>query len=228
MCVAIIPARGGSKRVPRKNVVEVGGRPMLTHPIGAARESALFDTVYVSTEDAEIAAVVRDAGATVIARPAEIAQDRSTVVQVCLHALDEIEQTMGPVAVFCCIYATAIFVTADDLRDSQAQLDQEPVADVVMGVSEYGKHPVQALKQEGAYATRMWPEYDGLQSQSYPHLVASNGTLYWSRTDAFRETRSFYAKRLKVYEIPRWRAVDIDTPDDLELARYLMNRKRDG
>ena len=98
--------------MPRKNVVEVGGRPMLTHPIGAARESALFDTVYVSTEDAEIAAVVREAGATVIARPAEIAQDRSTVVQVCLHALDEIERTTGPVAVFCCIYATAIFVTA--------------------------------------------------------------------------------------------------------------------
>ena len=222
MRAAIIPARGGSKRVPRKNVAEIGGRPMLAHPICCAIESGLFDAVYVSTEDAEIAEVARQWNASLIERSPEIAQDRSTVVQVCLHALDEMERRKRPVDLFCCIYATAIFIEPDDLRNSLAMIEDEPECDVVMGVSEYDIHPVKALKREGGYWTRMWPEYGRMQSQFYPNLVASNGTFYWARTETFRADPTFYAKRLKCYEIPRSRAVDIDTLDDLKFACHLM------
>jgi N-acylneuraminate cytidylyltransferase len=218
--VAIIPARGGSKRLPRKNVLEVAGRPMLAYPIFCALESELFDAVLVSTDDEEIAELARRAGASVIDRPAELAVDRSTVVQVCLHALEVIDGRLP--GVFCCIYATAIFLTPKHLRASGKLLDAAPPADVVMGVSEYHIHPVLALKEGDGYLTRMWPEYSGVQSQFYPCLVASNGTLYWARTDAFRRERTFYANRLRGYLIPRHEAVDIDTSEDLELARRMM------
>lgn len=223
MRVAIIPARGGSKRMPRKNLVDIGGQPMLTHPISCARDSRLFDEICVSTEDDEIAEVARHWNASVIARPRDLAGDRSTVVQVCLHVLDALAEQGVMVDIFCCIYATAAFITPEDLSASLRLLDDDPKGDVVMGTSVYETHPVKALKREGGYWARMWPEFGGTQSQFYPRLVASNGTLYWARTAAFRAQRTFYVERLKCYDLPRSRAVDIDTPEDLALARRQMH-----
>lgn len=194
---------------------------MLTYPIRTAAESGLFESVVVSTEDAEIAELADAAGARVLARPDDLAQDRSTVVQVCLHALDALEAEGNAVEEFCCIYATAIFLTVDDLRRSYELLHKPPMADFVMGVSEYDLHPVQALKETNGFLEPMWPEYRGLQSQFYPKLVASNGTLYWAKAGAFRQSRSFYGTRLKGYEIARSQIINIDTPDDLKRARLL-------
>ena len=223
MRIAIIPARGGSKRVPRKNVIELGKQPMLTYSIQCALESDIFDDVYVSTEDAEIAEIARQWGAAVIDRPQELATDESTVAQVCAHALDALAQRSIQIEIFCCIYATAAFITPADLSASLAMVDEEPKADVVMGVSTYDIHPVKALTRNGGYWKRMWPEYEGQKSQNYPYLVASNGTLYWARAAAFRAQQKFYVERLKCFEIPSSRAVDIDTPEDLKRARHLMD-----
>jgi pseudaminic acid cytidylyltransferase len=225
MRIAIIPARGGSKRVPRKNMLDVGGRPMVTYPIHCALQSELFDEVYVSTEDDEIAEIARLAKASVIDRPADIAQDRSTVVEVCTHALDTLDARDVSVELFCCIYATAIFITPEDLRASLSMLSEEPEADVVMGVSEFAINPVKALKRDGVFWSHMWPEFTNMKSQLHPHLVASNGTLYWARTTPFRTQATFYADRLKCYELPDERAVDIDTEVDLARARRLMDLK---
>jgi pseudaminic acid cytidylyltransferase len=222
--IAIIPARGGSKRLPRKNIVQITGKPILTYPVKAALDSELFNEVIVSSEDEKILEIARQVGARAILRPRELAQDHSTVVEVCLHIIDEFARQKKMVSEFCCIYATALFLTVTDLRDSFRLLTSPPPSDFVMGVSHYDLHPVQALKRKGEYLTSMWPEYKGLQSQFYPDLVASNGTLYWARVEAFRKTRSFYGDRLKGYEIPRGRAVDIDTPEDLELARQLAEQ----
>ena len=109
------------------------------------------------------------------------------------------------------------------LSASLAMVDEEPKADVVMGVSTYDIHPVKALTRNGGYWKRMWPEYEGRKSQNYPYLVASNGTLYWARAVAFRAQQKFYVERLKCFEIPSSRAVDIDTPEDLKRARHLMD-----
>lgn len=220
--IAIIPARGGSKRVSRKNIVEICGRPTLSYAVECARRSELFEEVYVSTDDAEIARVAEEWHAAVIDRPSRIAQDRSTVVEVCLHALDEISGRDGSIEGFCCIYPTAIFITPEDLRASLVMLDEEPQADVVMAVSPFDFHPVQALRQNGGFWTQMWPEFHNIQSQFYPYLVASNGTLYWARSSVFRFERTFYVKRLKCYEMSPLRVVDIDTLEDLERARRMM------
>ena len=214
--VALIPARGGSKRLPRKNILELGGLPMLAHPLRAARASGLFDAVYVSTEDAEIAAVARAHGAEVIERPANIAGDRATVVQVCLHALE----THPHIDRLCCLYATAILLRPESLVAAHALLDETPEADFVMGVSEYEHPPVQALKADAeGYLSYMWPEWRGVQSQFQPRLLVSNGSLYWARAEALRAEKTFYGRRLKGWVVPSEQVADIDTAADLERAR---------
>lgn len=219
--VALIPARGGSKRLPRKNILEVGGLPMLAYPIRAARESGLFSQILVSTEDDEIAAVARQHGAEVIPRPIEIAQDRSTVVQVCLHALEQFPK----VEQLCCVYATAILLRPESLVASHALLEAPPPADFVMGVSEYEHPPVQALKADDqGYLSYMWPEWRGVQSQFQPRLVVSNGSLYWARAEALKAERTFYGARLKGYAVPLSQVADIDTPDDLEQVKRILER----
>src|SRR5687768_12205675 len=112
MNIAIIPARGGSKRIPRKNVRPFCGRPMIAWPIAAATASGLFDHILVSTEDAEIADVARQAGAEVpFTRPVELADDHSGTTDVVLHALSWAIEAGWPVEAACCIYATAAFVS---------------------------------------------------------------------------------------------------------------------
>ncbi len=223
--VALIPARGGSKRLPRKNILELGGLPMLAHPIEAARASGLFERIYVSTEDAEIAGVARQHGAEVIERPADIAGDRSTVAQVCLHALD----AHPDIDILCCIYATAVLLSPETLVSSYAQLNAEPQADFVMGVSEYEHPPVQALKADSnGYLSYMWPEWRGVQSQFQPHLVVSNGTFYWARRDAMLAEKTFYGTRLRGALVPYDQVSDIDTRDDLTRVASRLDARQHG
>lgn len=219
---ALIPARGGSKRLPRKNILGIGGMPMLAHPILTARASGLFEHIYVSTEDDEIAEIAQQYGAEVIERPPQIAEDRSTVVQVCLHALE----THPDIELMCCIYATAVLLTPETLVGAHALLGGQPEADFVMGVSEYEHPPVQALKaDDNGYLSYMWPEWRGKQSQFHPHLVVSNGTFYWARRSALLEEKTFYGRRLKGAIVPVEQVTDIDTPNDLMRIISRINTK---
>lgn len=214
--LAVIPARGGSKRLPRKNVVPLGERPMIAHVLETARQTGLFERVIVSTEDAEIGDVAEGAGAEVHWRPEDLASDQASVVQVCVDVLSSLAE---PPERFCCLYATAAFLRIRDLRESEEWLDE---ADVVMGVSEYPIHPYKALENSvDGFLRPKWPVENARKSQEYPHLVASNGTFYWARTDRFLKEPTFYPERLKGFELPPERAVDIDTPEDLDWARKL-------
>jgi len=219
--VALIPARGGSKRLPRKNILAVNGAPMLSYPVRAALGSNLFDRVIVSTEDQEIAGVAMGVGAEVLERPEDLAQDRSTVAQVCTHALEALGEEGVYPQCFCCIYATALFISSADIRGAYEKFGRDEGADVVMGVSEFNLQPVHALENRSGYLSHKWPGYRGMQSQFQPELVASNGTLYWARTSAFMKSPTFYPEKLKGYPIPWIRAIDMDTPEDLEIARIL-------
>lgn len=212
---ALIPARGGSKRLPRKNILDLGGKPMLAHPIEAAHASGLFDQVYVSTEDEEIARVAERYGAAIIERPAAIAADRSTVVQVCLHALDVLPE----VDLLCCIYATAVLLRPDSIAEGYRLMCDQPETDFVMGVSGFEHPPVQALREDAdGYLSYMWPEWQGKQSQLYPHLLVSNGTFYWARRQALIAEKTFYGRRLKGVIVAAEEVSDINTQDDLDKA----------
>lgn len=219
--VAIIPARGGSKRLPGKNILPVMGKPALYYPVRSALASGLFDRVIVSTEDDRIKENALRIGAEVVDRPAELAGDDTGVVRVCVDVIRKLEESGCHPALFCCIYATAVFITPNDLQQSYGLIRDQADTDMVMGVSAFNLHPVQALESTGGYLAFKWKEYMGTRSQLHPKLVASNGTLYWARTTAFLREKSFYGRRLKGFHIPWIRAVDMDTPEDYETVQQL-------
>ncbi len=220
--VAIIPARGGSKRLARKNILPVQGRPMLSYPVMSAVGAGIFDRVIVSTEDEAIGKIAKRAGADYFKRPEHLARDRSTVVEVCLNVLEQLEGLNELPEYFCCIYATAVFITPRDIKESFKLLTGSHGVNIVMGVSEYNLQPVQALIRGGDGLLKpMWPEYVNIQSQFHPGLVVSNGTLYWAGTERFLQKKTFYDDCLKGYEIPWIRALDIDTKESFEIVKML-------
>ena len=220
--LAIIPARGGSTRLPRKNILPLGGRPLISYPIEASLASNLFDQVLVSTDDDEIAEIATDSGASTLRRPPHIAAYQTTVVEVCESVLSL--ECYRDVDTFCCIYATSVFLRAIHLIESYALLSGTPPADYVMGVSSNRFHPLRSLRAEGGYLKPMWHSLSSKQSQDLPELVVGNGTLYWARTERFRDDHTFYGDRLKGYFLE---TIDIDNQSDYDAVRNFFRSNSD-
>lgn len=221
MRVAIIPAKGKSKRLPRKNALDIGGRPMLTYPIRAALQSGLFDIVAVSTEDAEIAAIAKEEGATVYPRPAFLSAPNCTVAQVCRNVLMVMREVQKIIPdLMCCLYATAVFVEPEDLQESSELLEK---TDFVMGVSEFPYSVPHGLIEDKGYLRPEDSKNFKYKGGWYPRRLSSNGTIYWVRVKAFEAVKDFYGPRLVGYEMPLSKGLDINTEDDYKLACKLMN-----
>ncbi len=217
--IAILPARGGSKRVPRKNIADVNGHPLLSYAVNACLNSGLFERVIVSTEDSEISDIAHRYGAEIDTRPDALAGDRIPATQVVKELLERNYPDSGWPDHFCLVYPVAAFLQPSDLVDSLPALSG---SDGVMGVSRYAIHPYKALVEKDGHLQALWPELNIQQSQNFPETYASNGTFCWMRTRAFLDCMSFYPEKLCAHVIPEERAVDIDTLDDLEKARKMM------
>lgn len=222
--IAIIPARGGSKRLPRKNVLPLFGRPILAYTVEAALRSGLFARVIVSTEDEEIAAAGRAAGAEILGRADALAGDRARIVDVCRDVLERTAAGGAPADRFCCLLPTAALRDADDIAGA-ARLLVPGTADFVMGVCDYAKTPLQALRRaaDGSLSL-MWPELANTPRQEQPALVVDNGSLYWCTTRAFLDFGDFYGPGLRGYPMPRWKSVDVDTDEDWQLLELYAAR----
>jgi pseudaminic acid cytidylyltransferase len=219
--VAIIPARGGSKRLPRKNIADFLGRPIIAFTIDAAVQSGCFDRVVVSTEDDEIAKICSQFDVVVDRRSPQLATDTVTLVEVCLDFLDREQQAGRKWDVLACLYATAPLRNADDVRGT-AGLIEPGRCGFAMAVTTYGHYPYQALKFAGdSRLTPMWPDLVELRAAELPRLRAGNGSTYVVDVEEFRRHRSFYGPNLKGFDMPASRSVDIDTTEDLHLARAL-------
>jgi pseudaminic acid cytidylyltransferase len=217
--VAIIPARGGSKRLPRKNMVDFLGRPIIAFTIDAAMESACFDRVVVSTEDDQIAEVCGRLNVSVDRRSPQLATDTVTLVEVCLDFLDREQEAGRNWDVLACLYATAPLRNASDIRGTMALLKPGRCG-FAMAVTTYGHYPHQALKfADDSSLTPMWPDLVERRVTELPRLRAGNGSTYVVDVQEFRRHRSFYGPNLKGFDMPVSRSVDIDTVDDLDLAR---------
>jgi CMP-N-acetylneuraminic acid synthetase len=223
--IAVIPARGGSKRLPRKNVLPLGGRPMIAHTISAALDAGVFDRVVVSTEDAEISAVSEAAGAIVLSRDMALAGDTTRVAEVCLDVLAS-EQAQGrSYDLLCCLYATAPLRNAADIR-AVVGLVEPGAYDFAMAVTGFDYPPTQALRPDADGSLQpMWPDALDLPNSVVNTLCVDNGSTYAVSVSAFRRHRDFYGPGLKGWRMPRERSVDIDTAEDLtELQRIFANR----
>jgi CMP-N-acetylneuraminic acid synthetase len=222
--IAVIPARGGSKRLKRKNIVPLGGRPIIAYTLEAAFRSDCFDEVIVSTEDAEIAEIATREGATAMDRAAELAADNATMVDVCCDVLRRIASRGAPPARFACLLATAALRTADDIRRVRDLL-RPGTCDFAMAVTEYEKSPLQALVEREDGALRlMWPALADVPRTEAPKLLVDNGSTYWCRTESFLGERTFYGHNLRGCMMPRERSVDVDTAADLSLLTYFFER----
>lgn len=221
----LIPARGGSKRLPRKNVVEFLGRPIIAYTIDAALACGLFDEVIVSTEDSEIAETALRYGATVARRESGLATDSARITDVCLDFLSRREAEEDCPDVLCVPLATAPMRGAQDIRNI-CELVTSGRHEFAMAVTGYDHPPYQALRDDGAgNLVPMWPDVVNLRSKELPTLYVDNGSTYCFSVPAFRMQQTLYGSRLGGYVMPRSRSVDIDDPTDFELALFWAGRE---
>jgi CMP-N-acetylneuraminic acid synthetase len=222
--VAIIPARGGSKRLPRKNVVDFLGRPILAYTVDAAVESGCFDRIVVSTEDDDIARTAEGCGCAVDRRAPALASDDIGLVDVCLDFLDREAAAGRNWTTLACLYATAPLRHAQDIRDTLAKLEPGRCA-FSMAVTQYDHYPHQALKfGVDAGLDPMWPDLVAKRGSDLPPLRVGNGSTYAVEVAMFRKYRTFYGPTLRGHDIPRERSIDIDTKEDLAFAMWTAQR----
>jgi len=223
MNLAIIPARGGSKRIPRKNIRDFCGKPMIAWSIEAARRSGLFDHILVSTDDDEIAEIALSHGAEVpFRRPPELADDHTATRPVVNHAIREAETLWGEVEYVCCIYATAPFLRIGDLKQGFDRL-VETGAEFAFSVTSF-PYPIQrALKLTPNGGVEMfYPEYRQSRSQDLEPAYHDAGQFYWGRTKAFLENKDTFSNSSIPVVLPYWRVVDIDNEEDWARAEHLF------
>lgn len=214
--LAIIPARGGSRRIPGKNIRPFLGKPMIAYAIEAAHACGAFDRLLVSTDSPEIAEVARREGAEVpFLRSAASSGDHATLAEAVSDALAAWSSENGHPDRFCCILPTCPLLDPRDLRSAEALLDGAPE---VLSVVRFGYPIWRALRCEEGAVSMIWPEHERARSQDLPEAFHDAGMFYWLRTSAFLGSRSFFLPGAKAWEIPESRVQDIDTPEDWRLA----------
>jgi N-acylneuraminate cytidylyltransferase len=230
MKVAVIPARGGSKRIPRKNIKQFCGKPMIAWSIEAAKSSGLFDQIIVSTDDAEIAEVAELWGADVpFVRPDELSNDHVGTIPVIAHATQWVLGQGFDVEGVCCIYATAPFIQADDLKRGWAYLDSGDW-DYAFAVTDFAAPIFRSFTQTTEGGLEMFfPEHFATRSQDLPTALHDAGQFCWGRPAAWLASKPIFDRSSKPVMIPRWRVQDVDTKDDwlrAELMFEVMNLRK--
>lgn len=225
--VAIITARGGSKRIPRKNIQLFLGVPIIKYAIDAALQSECFDEVMISTDDSEIAEVGRRYGASVpFFRSAATSNDVATTADVIDEVLQEYCQRGYEFESACCIYPTAVFVTGERLRAGLRRL-RETDADTVISVVRFSSPIQRALQIENGILRMIWPEYRNARSQDFPSAYHDAGQFYWVKVASFLEQKTLFARHTVALELPESEIQDIDTPEDWHIAelKYRMCKR---
>lgn len=222
MKVAVIPARGGSKRIPRKNIREFYGKPMIAHSIGCALRAGIFDRVIVSTDDSEIAEVAGRFGAEVpFMRPGTLADDYTGTIDVIAHAITWLSDNGAAPASVCCIYATAPFMREEDLREGLRVLDGGSWH-YVFAATVFAA-PVQRsfVRKENGGVQMLFPECFNSRSQDLPEAFHDAGQFYWGRPESWLAGEPVFTEQSTIVALPRWRVHDIDTPDDWVRAELM-------
>jgi pseudaminic acid cytidylyltransferase len=223
MRVAVIPARGGSKRIPGKNIRPFCGRPMIAWPISEAIRSGCFDQVIVSTDCPKIAEVACAHGASApFLRPADLSDDHTGTVPVIRHAVEWLQSQDREPDEVCCIYATAPFVQAGDIRRGLCEITSKDF-DYAFSVTSYA-YPIQrALRLvDGGRLEMFWPENLNRRSQDLEEAYHDAGQFYWGRRSAWLAEAPIFAASSAPVVLPRHRVQDIDTEEDWERAEWLF------
>ena len=223
MRLAIIPARGGSKRIPRKNIKIFGGLPMIAWPIRAAIESKCFDRIIVSTDDEEIGSVARTYGAEApFTRPQELSGDYIGTSAVIAHAIRWHKAQGAAASEVCCLYATAPFVQATDLQRG-LQLLLSSGACFAFSVTRYAFPIQRAIRVTAEQRVQMFqPEHANTRSQDLEEAWHDAGQFYWGKTEAWEVGTPLFGADAVPVRLPAHRVQDIDTPEDWQRAERML------
>lgn len=220
MAIFIIPARGGSKRIPRKNIKPFKGVPIIERVIKTVKQSDLCQHLFVSTEDEQIADISSKAGADIIHRPKHLASDHAKTREVMEHAVKYIDAQ--DYAVVCCIYPTSVFITPDDIRSALYLLDLQK-NQFVISATEYSHPPQRALHMtDKNIVMPQHPELMEHRTQDLTPTYHDAGQLYWAQASTWLSNKPIISRNTKAYILPRNKAVDIDTPEDWLIAERLL------
>lgn len=223
MNLAVIPARGGSKRIPRKNIRLFSGKPIIAYSIDAAISSGLFDRIVVSTDDQEIADVAQSCGADVpFMRPPELADDSAETLPVVRHAIESL-QGQGTIPQYvCCIYATAPFLTAANLHRGLAMLRQTG-AEYAFSVTTFPSPIQRAVKiTPSGRITMFQPENFHKRSQDLEEAYHDAAQFYWGRSSAFLAAIPLFSEQAAPVPLPRYQVQDLDTLEDWSRAELMF------
>lgn len=221
--VAVIPARGGSKRIPRKNIKLFLGVPLLARTVALLQETGVFARIVVSTDDDEIAEVAMRAGAEVpFRRPEELANDTAATIPVIAHAIHMLEALGWHGTHVCCVYPAAVLSRPSDYRQALEMMAESPAPDYVFTAASF-PYPIQrALRANEAGGCEMfWPEHRQSRSQDLEPAFHDAGQFYFGRRDAWVEARPLFAPASRMLVLPRYRVQDIDTAEDWARAELL-------
>lgn len=223
--IAIIPARGGSKRLPRKNVLPLCGKPLIAWTIEAAKESGRFDTILVTSDDPEVLGIATNLGVTPLLRPPELASDTAGTLDVVLHALNcqkEAGKTFDNIAL---LQATSPMRDAQDIQEAYAEYERKN-ANCVISVTPID-HPVEWSMELGADANldEFAETLRHGRSQDLPKRYRLNGAICITNVEALIQTKSFMPSPAFAYKMTADKSVDIDTAIDFELSRCLLEKK---
>lgn len=221
--IAIIPARGGSKRIPDKNIKDFCGKPLIAYSIKAAIASELFDKVIVSTDSESVANIALKYGAEVpFMRPAELSDDYTGTSAVVVHAIQACQKMGLSPELVCCIYATAPLIQQQYLQQGFQALSGQPDKHYAFSVTEFAFPVRRALIQsDNGGIQPMFPEYIGMRSQDLPPAWHDAGQFYWGRSEAFLASKKIFAPHSVPIILPHYLVQDIDTIDDWQRAELL-------
>ena len=223
--LALIPARGGSKRLPKKNIIQIKGKPIIAWTIEEALNSNLFDKVCVSTDSQEIAEIANHYGANVLMRPDRLASDSSKVVDVCeWHLKNFLSNNIIYDELFC-LLPTSPMRTANDLIKISEILSTVPDVKAVMAVTNYFYYPFQALiKDTEGFISPFWKELIAKKPNECPEFFVDNGSTYAIKVSNFLKEKTFYLNSgLFPYLMDRLRSIDVDDLEDFKLLKKRMN-----
>ncbi len=222
MKVAIIPARGGSKRIPRKNIKPFAGLPIIAHSIKAAQESGVFDRIIVTTDDEEIADIAKAYGAEIpFMRPKELSDDHTATIPVIAHAIRTLQEEGVAIEAACCIYATAPFVRAEDIKSALEAMIAHRKS-YAFPVTTFPFPIWRGVKRDEEGNIEMfWPEHFATRSQDLSEAYHDVGQFYWGTPDAWLSGKPIFSDAATTIVLPRHLVQDIDTPEDWTRAELM-------
>lgn len=228
MNLAIIPARGGSKRIPRKNIRNFLGKPIISYSILSALESEIFDEVMVSTDDTNIAEIAKKSGASIpFMRSAENSDDMASTSDVICEILEKYKSMGQSFSCIFCLYATAPFITPIILRDAYNTLISNPEADTVIPVVRFSYPPQRGLYINDGMVEICHPECIYSRSQDLTATYHDAGQFYAFRANRFLKSRNLWAGKIKPIILPETMVQDIDTIEDWRLAEMKYSIKNE-